>query len=218
MGESKMVEKNQPVDKALPMNTVVEVASTIETSHPFSYRFAWDDENKDYNFMSCTQQDGWPKTLRFPPAVLRYYPVMKEKAGDFRVDISEWKSFIMELNNDTTGQTFSYWTAKGRAQFNQTGWPRFMYVGMCGNYLDGEPVDKDWFRFETLKATDLARAQGMTRATHPQFIHTFTCVGWKNGQTVRITSTGTPRGIVDYPLITNEGFAYIPVRNVVKVA
>jgi hypothetical protein len=218
MGESKMVEKNQPVDKVLQTNTAVEGASTIETSHPFSYRFAWDDENKDYNFMSRTQQDGWPKTLRFPPAVLRYYPVMKEKAGDFRVDISEWKSFIMELNNDTTGQTFSYWTAKGRAQFNQTGWPRFMYVGMCGNYLDGESVDKDWFRFETLKATDLARAQGMTRATHPQFIHTFTCVGWKNGQTVRITSTGTPRGIVDYPLITNEGFAYIPVRNVVKVA
>jgi hypothetical protein len=212
-----MIEKNTPPDQSMQGSVVEDTPATESASPLFPYRFAWDDENADFNFKSRTQQEGWHKKLRFPPAVLRYYPVMKEKAGDFRVDITAWKSFIMQLNNDTTGQTFKYWTARGRAQFNHTGWPRFMYVGMSGNFLDGEPVDKDWFRFETLKATDLDRAQGMTRATHPQFIHTFTCVGFKNGHTVRVPSTGTPRGIVDYPLVTEEGFAFIPLRQVVKV-
>jgi hypothetical protein len=213
-----MAEGIELPDKNLQMDPVIEDSPANETaSHPFPFRFAWDDENVDYNFKSRTQQEGWPKKLRFPPAVLRYYPVMKDKAGDFRVDISAWKSFIMNLNNDTTGRKFNYWTARGRAQFNQTGWPRFMYVGMCGNYLDGAPVDEKWFRFETLKVTELERAQGMTRATHPQFIHTFTCVGFKNGQTVHVSSTGTLRGIVDYPLITKEGFAFIPLRHVVMV-
>jgi protocatechuate 3,4-dioxygenase beta subunit len=90
-------------------------------------------------------------------------------------------------------------------------------VGMCGNYLQGVRQG-DWFRFETLKPGDLQRAQGMTRATHPHLIHTFTCVTWDavNKVTKHILSTGTPRGIVDYPLITREGYAFIPWRHVVE--
>lgn len=176
------------------------------------YRIAWDDENPDYNFKCRTQMSDW-NGVASPPAVYRYYPVMKEDAGDFRVDISAWKDFFIKLNNDIDGRKFEYWTGIERAQFNNTGWAQFAYLGMSGNRLIGEPVG-DWFRFVTLKPTDLSMAQGMTRATHPFFIHTFTCVGFKDGETVRIMSTNTDRGIIDYPLITKEGFAYIPLKHV----
>jgi hypothetical protein len=67
-----------------------------------------------------------------------------------------------------------------------------------------------------LKPGDLTRAAGMTRATHPELIHTFTCVKWKDGATLHIESTGTPRGVIDFPLISKEGYGWIPDRNVVK--
>jgi hypothetical protein len=186
------------------------------------FRFCWDDENSDYGFKCRTLTETQIKTDN-PPAVIRYSPVTKEGAGDFRVDVSAWKAFVIALNGggEEGYRRWEYWCGKARAQFNGTGWPMLAYVGMCGNYLQGVRQG-DWFRFETLKPGDLQRAQGMTRATHPHLIHTFTCVTWSKNETTgefytkHILSTGTPRGIVDYPLITREGYAFIPARHIVE--
>lgn len=180
------------------------------------YRVVWDDENPDWNFKCRTQDPEWTLAISAPPAVNRFYPVTKEGAGDFRVNISAWENFFKQLNNDTTGQKFNYWTSPTLAQFNQTGWPMLAYLVFCGNRLQGERVGS-WFKFETLKLGDLEKAQGMTLTTHPHLIHRFTCVKWKDGQTMHIESTGTPRGDIHYPVITKEGFGYIPWRHVVEI-
>lgn len=193
-------------------------ATLTQVTEPVRYRFAWDDENPDYGYKSRTQQPEWG-TLQNPPAVLRYYPVMREQAGDYRVNIEtpyNWKPVFMALNGNDE-QKFEYWSARNRAQFNTTGWPKFAYVGMSGNFINVLEQVGSFYRFETLKQSDASRAMGMTRETHPQFIHSFTCVGFKDGQTVHIESTGTPRGIVLYPMVTVEGYAWIPCRHVVRL-
>ena len=188
------------------------------------YRFCWDDENADYGFRSRTLSEDLK--AKSPPAVIRYYrgqdddkPPKDEKAGDFRVNLEtpvNWRPFVIALNGEDE-RKFSYWIGKARAQFNSTGWPRFAYVGMCGNEIKVIEKIGEWYKFETLKQTDIDRAQGMTILTHPHFIHRFTCVTWKNNQTVRIHSTNTPRGDVHYPLVTKEGYAFIPARHVVQI-
>ncbi len=183
------------------------------------YRIVWDDENPDYGFKCRTQSGSWTGPDN-PPAVMRYYPIMREKAGEFPVDLSDpydWKPFVIRLN-DNDEHKFYYWCGKERAQFNKNGWPMFQNVGMSGNTLQGEQVG-NWFRFETLKPSDLSKAWNMSRVSHSWFIHTFTCVTWdaRTRTTKHIFSTGTPVGSVDYPLVTNEGFAYIPLRHVVKL-
>lgn len=190
----------------------------METEASALYHFAWDDENPDYNFKCRTQMPGSTIKTANPPAVIRYYPEMREKSGDYRVNLEvpvDWKPFVIALNGGDE-QKFGYWTGPARAQFNKTGWPQFAYVGMCGNIIRVLDMDNLWVKFETLMSTELARVQGMTRASHPEFIHTFTCVGWHDATqtTKHIWSTGTPRGEVFYPLVTKEGFAYIPRRHV----
>jgi hypothetical protein len=177
------------------------------------YRVAWDDETSTYGYKCRTQQAGWPFAISAPPAVFRYYPAMQE-SGDYRVDISAWTNFFLGLNGGDM-QAFEYWSDAGRAQFNGSGWPMMAYLVFSGNRLQGERVG-EWVKFKTLRPGDLALAKGMTRATHPHYIHTFTCVKWKDGQTVHIESTGTPRGVIDFPLISKEGFGYIPWRNVIE--
>lgn len=194
-------------------------AVTEQLSAP-RYRFAWDDENPDYDYKCRTQSDGFTGPDN-PPAVMRFYPIMREEAGDFRVNLQipyDWEPAIIAMNGGDAGK-FGYLIGPSRAQFNTTGWPKMAYVGMCGNLLNGERVG-EWFRFQTLVPSDVSRVRGWTIASHPQFIHRFTCVTWDtvNRVTKRINSTGTQRGDVFYPLITKEGFAYIPWRHVVKVS
>lgn len=183
-----------------------------------SYHLAWDDENPDWGYKCRTQSEDLATSN--PPAVIRYYPIMREGAGDYRVNLQtpvDWRQFVIDLNGGDV-QKFDYWTGSARAQFNTTGWPLFAYVGMCGNIINVLEFIGGWAKFETLKQTDLARAQGMNRLTHPHLIHTFTCVGWdsKTKTTKHIWSTGTPRGEVFYPLVTREGYAYIPKRHVIR--
>jgi hypothetical protein len=80
-----------------------------------------------------------------------------------------WKSAMIQLNGGDE-QKFYYLTGSARATYNQTGWPMQAYLTMSGNRLQGEQIG-EWFRFETLKPSDLAKAKGMTIQTHPQFVH-----------------------------------------------
>lgn len=179
----------------------------------------WDDQNPDYNFMSRTKQLGWRGTeTQNPPAVYRFYPEMREKSGDYRVNLADpfdWKPSLIRVNGGDA-QKFRYLTTAGVAQYNQTGWPMQAYLTMSGNKLAGEVVGQ-WFGFETLKPGDLGKVGGMTIVTHPHLIHRFTCVTWdpRTRTTERINSSGTPRGDVFYYLVTKEGIAYIPLRHVI---
>jgi len=178
----------------------------------------WDDQNSDFNFKSRTQQSDWSSADN-PPAVNRYYPEMREKGGDFRVNLAkpDWKAAIIAVNGGDE-QKWKYLTTPSTAQYNGTGWPMQAYLAMSGNKLRGEFVG-DWFRFDTLKPGDVARARGMTIETHPHLVHRFTCVTFdrETRTTKRIESTGTPRGQVYYFLVTKEGYGFIPKRHVVKV-
>lgn len=191
-----------------------------ETVGAVDFRFCWDDQNPDYNYKCRTQSGGWVGPDN-PPAVLRFYPDMRE-SGDYRVNLEKdptwrWRETIIALNGGDA-QKFGYIIDSNRAQFNTTGWARMAYLGMSGNAINVLGDIGVWYKFETLKPTDWLRARSMSIESHPHLIHRFTCVTWKNNTTVRIPSTGTPRGQVYYPLVTNEGYAYIPKRHVVRVA
>lgn len=209
------ISGNNTTPEPPPVTPPVEPPPVTPPSTPKAklYRIVWDDENPDYNYKSRTQMKGW-KYKRMTPAVMRYYPTMKEtgKAGDFRVDISAWKNFFLGLNGGDK-QKFNYWTGTQTAQFNKTGWPLIAYITFSGNILEGEVVGK-WLKFKTLKVNDLNFAKGKTIRTHPQYIHSFHCVSYKNKKTVHILNTGTQRKEIYFPLITKEGYAYIPLRHV----
>jgi hypothetical protein len=181
------------------------------------WRVCWDDENPDWNYKCRTQFEGYHGPDN-PPAINRFAPAALpagQRIGDYRVNIEGWKQFFLDLNGGDY-QKFEYWTHPDRAQFNSTGWPQLAYLVFSGNELRGERVG-EWFKFETLKPGDVGRAAGMTLATHPHLIHRFTCVTWKDNETVHIPHTGTPRGDVHFPVITKEGYGFIPFRNVVRV-
>jgi hypothetical protein len=193
------------------------------------FRLAWDDEISSYNYRCRTQmpQDD-PINSDNPPAVLRFFPIMRE-GGDYRVNLTKdpswrWQETVTDHLNGGDAQKFGYWTGPSRAQFNTTGWAQLGYIGMCGNEIEILEMGLGWVKFKTLKPQDWMAARRMSIATHPMYIHRFTCVTWvkdssypDGGYTRRINSTGTPRGDVFYPLVTWEGFAWIPRRFVVPL-
>jgi hypothetical protein len=190
------------------------------------FRFAWDDELSDYNYKCRTLLGGFDTDN--PPAVLRFAPSIlpTQSIGDYRVNLEKdptwrWKETIIHMNGggEVGERAWGYLVGPSRAQFNTTGWARMAYLGMCGNEVNVLERAGGWVRFETLKPADWLRARSMSRATHPTLIHSFHCVTWdRETQTTRhIESTGTPRGVVWYPVVTWEGSAWIPERFVVNL-
>lgn len=197
------------------------------------FRFAWDDELIDYGFKCRTQQpQDDPINVDNPPAVLRFAPSIQktiDEAGrpvvksDWRVNLEKepswrWRDAFIAINSGDV-RKYEYLIGSNRAQFNTTGWPKMAYLAMCGNEVNVLERRGGWVKFETLRASQWQRAMTMKRATHPTLIHTFTCVTWnrETQTTKRIFSTGTPRGIVDYPCVTWEGYGWIPERFIVPL-
>lgn len=202
----------------------VAIHKAQQTELPPRFRFAWDDELSDYGYKCRTQAEGFVGPDN-PPAVLRFArQVMPagQDIGDYRVNLTKdpawgWQQTIIELN-DGDVKDFDYLVGPSRAQFNTTGWAQMAYVGMSGNEIHVLERVGGWVKFETLKPTDWYRARSMSRETMPHLIHSFTCVTWDAATqtTKHIESTGTPRGQVFYPLVTWEGFGWIPERFVVE--
>lgn len=190
-----------------------------------------DEELARYKFKSRTHPDNNWKGTRFTPSVVRFYPVMREYAGDFRVDISPLQQHFFRINNidSMDDGAAHYHFAPGRAMFNNTGYPRQAYLVMQGNYVSGEQVNNLWLKFETVKPTD--NVSDLTPETHPHLIHHWDQVGIvrrtvttiKRGRTVKrdqwVTTHTivTPHGRVYYFLATREGHAYIPLLNVRRI-
>ena len=182
---------------------------------PARYRVVWDDENIDFGYKCRTQTAGFIGPDN-PPAVMRFYPEPIDKMGDFRVNLStpyDWKPTIIAINGGVYGD-WEYLVDPKRATYNTTGWPMQAYLTMSGNELDVLEITAGWVKFRTLRQADAEAAKSMTLGKH---VHKFTCVTWKDGKTVHIESTGTPRGEVLFPLVSKEGYGYIPLRHVVKI-
>jgi hypothetical protein len=190
------------------------------------YRFAWDDEilGEPYFGKCRTQSPGFIGPDN-PPAVLRFSPSIlpTQSIGDYRVNLTKdpswrWKETIIELNGggEVGERAWGYLVGPSRAQFNTTGWAQMAYVGMCGNEVNVLDRVNGWVKFETLKPSDWLRARSLREGS---LIHRFTCTSWdaETQTTVRINSTGTPRGVVWYPVVTWEGFGWIPERFVVAI-
>jgi hypothetical protein len=187
------------------------------------FRFAWDDELSDYNYKCRTLLGGFDTDN--PPAVLRFAPSIlpTQSIGDYRVNLEKdptwrWKETIIHMNGggEVGERAWGYLVGPSRAQFNTTGWARMAYLGMCGNEVNVLERVGGWVRFETLKPADWLRARSLQEGT---LKHRFTCVTWdrETQTTRRIFSTGTPRGVVWYPVVTWEGSAWIPERFVVPL-
>jgi hypothetical protein len=175
------------------------------------FRLAWDDEVSDWGYKCRTQGDGWVGPDN-PPAVMKYYPAPKE-SGDYRVNLTKdvtwkWRDTIIALNNGDT-RKFDYITGDARALYNSTGWAQQAYLAMSGNEIHVLERVGQWVKFQTLRPQDWALAR---RLTIGALVHRFTCVTWKDGKTVHIESTGTARGDVLYPLVTWEGYGWMPSR------
>jgi hypothetical protein len=187
------------------------------------FRFAWDDELSDYNYKCRTQMPTHdPIDTDNPPAVLPFYSV-RNIADRQRVNLEKdsswrWKETIILMNGggEVGERAWGYLVGPSRAQFNTTGWARMAYLGMCGNEVNVLERAGGWVRFETLKPTDWLRARDLQEGT---LKHRFTCVTWdrETQTTKRIFSTGTPRGVVWYPVVTWEGSAWIPSRFIVQM-
>jgi hypothetical protein len=156
--------------------------------------------------------------------VLRFYPERREGSGDYRVNLTKdpswgWEETFITINGGDE-RKFDYLVTSNRAQFNTTGWPKMAYLGMCGNEVNILERVPGWVRFQTLKPQDWHKARSMSRVTHPTLIHTFTCITWdrETQTTKRIPTTGTPRGMVDFPLVTWEGYGWIPSRFVIRIS
>jgi hypothetical protein len=188
------------------------------------FRFCWDDELSDYGYKCRTLLGGFDTDN--PPAVLRFAPSIlpaNQSIGDYRVNLEKdpswrWKETIILMNGggEVGERAWGYLVGPSRAQFNTTGWARMAYLGMCGNEVNVLERANGWVRFETLKPTDWLRARDLNEGT---LKHRFTCVTWdrETQTTRRIFSTGTPRGVVWYPVVTWEGSAWIPSRFIVQM-
>lgn len=173
------------------------------------------DENlEEYHYQSRTASiNNWPSFRhKCTPSVVRFYKAMRDDSGDFRVDISPMLNAYLKLNGETkiTDPKTRYFFGSTTALFNGTGYPKQMYTTMQGNKLKGTILSIGWLRFETL--TPQSNVTGMTHESHPWFIHRFDLVCYKDKQTYH--KPNTPQGVIDYFLVTVEGFAYIPMRYV----
>ncbi len=99
------------------------------------------------------------------------------------------------------------------ALFNDKGYPLQAYVTMSGNKFKGEIIG-DWFRFVTLKPA--SNVLGISYTTHPEFVHRFDLVCYKDKLTYH--KPNTPQGIIYYYLVTNDGLGYIPKQYVKEIS
>lgn len=177
-----------------------------------AFRLRWDDETgpEDWNYKSRTLSPNWQQANP-TPAIWRLNPQMRT-GDDTRVNVSAWEDWIIALN-DGDLKKFNFYKSVGRALFNTAGWPQLSQLGFSGGGLKGEFIGA-WFRLETLRVDHIPN--DVSFATHPHLIHKWANVGHKaGGETIR-NYAGYQGQVVWCPLISREGFAYVPARWVVK--
>lgn len=184
-----------------------------------------DEQLEEYHYQSRTAPiNDWPVFRhKCTPSVVRFFKQPIEQQGDFRVDVSPKLQAYLRLNgeDEITDPKTRYFFGVRTALFNTTGYPRQAYATMQGNILRGVSVGQ-WLKFETLTPNGWTTyvdsngtVQPMTHESHPHLVQRFDLVCWKDKHTHH--KPNTPQGIIDYYLLTVEGFAWLPLRYVRKL-
>lgn len=214
-----------PLDFQLSTLVTITDAPAPEPVTQPRYVVRGDEELEEYHYQSRTSPANMAWKYQCTPSVFRYFKEPIEKQGDFRTDISPLLSAYCALNgeDDKEDPNTRYLFNPGTGIFNTAGYPQQAYITMSGNELRGEVVG-DWFRFETLTPRmsptyidEEHEVQWMTYATHPHFVHRFDLVCWSATTQTTRHHPNTPRGILYFYLMSNEGFAWIPARYVKQV-
>lgn len=192
------------------------------------WKIITDDLSPDWHYRSRTVENG----LGQSPAVYGYSPTMQPTPNDFHTDESWLEQAYYALNDyDMNGvrdglgvdRCRNFLFKNDTALYNDNagpGFPRRELLTMSGNVLQEIAWERDdknrWYlKFKTLRLGN--SVAGMTHVTHPQYVHRFTIVQFRDGQT--ITNPKVNRnGYLYYYLVSKDGFAYMPERYVRKVA
>lgn len=172
-----------------------------------------DEELAEYGFQSRTSPRNETNTINYrcTPSIFRLMKLPIEQQGDFRVDISPMRSALLALNGGDE-RKLDYLFNPGTALFNDKGYPKQMYGTMSRNRVKVIGRHGDWLKIQTL--TPVMNVGGMTHKHYPEFVHKFDLVCWSREDSRTYHHHNTPRGIIYYYLVTNEGFAWIPARYV----
>lgn len=200
--------------------TVAGQPVTVQVQEPAGnlWQVRGDEELEEFGYKSRTIAPDWSGVGLQTPSVFRFSPEPIAKPGDYRVDVSAWAGVFTGLQGETDldDPRTRYLVADWTALFNRTGWPKLQYLTMSRNYLRGEQAG-DYLKFETLRVDQVGLAAGMTYLSHPHFIHRFDVVGWSRAYEKTYHTWTTPQGFLYWPLVTREGYGYIPIRYVRKV-
>jgi len=194
---------------------------------PALWRVIDDNESPDWSYRSRTISNG----LGQSPAVYGYSPTMQTTPNDFHVDESWLIEDYYKINNyNVNGEHDGLGMARcdnflfknDTALYNTNagpGFPRRELLTMSRNILqeigwETDDRDRRYLKFKTLRFGN--NVVGMTRATHPQFVHQFTIVQDRNGVTVTNPKVNRD-GYLYYYLVSRDGFAYMPERYVKRV-
>lgn len=209
------------------MNVTIEFPS-VEVPTAQLWRVITDDLSPDWNFKSRTVANG----LGQAPAVYGYSPTMQPMPNDYHVDESWLETAYYALNDyDVNGnrdglgvdRCTNFLFKNDTALYNSNlggGFPRRELLTMSMNLLQELAWEQDdkgrWYlKFKTLRLGN--SVAGMTHQSHPQFVHKFFIVQDRDGVTVTNPKVNR-NGYLYYYLVSKDGFAYIPERNVRKVA
>lgn len=177
---------------------------------PRLYYLLGDEKLSKYNYKSRTSASDWgggPQT----PSVMKFQPT-PTSSGIFQVNISGMLSQYLKLNGEVSkdDKKTRYLFSKTTALFNSAGYPKQENLTMQGNKLEPIEIHGSHLKFKTLKPSDIVA--GMTYETHPWFVHRFDLVCYNKDRTPStFHKPNTPQGIIYYYLVTNEGYAYIPL-------
>ena len=173
-----------------------------------------DEELPEHNFKSRTADPKWQWPYPCTPSVYRFDKQPTEPKNDYRVDISPLDSAIRAINENNDWKV-RYLYADDTALFNSTGYPKQAYITMSGNQFLELGIVGTFLKFATL--TPNSNVSGFTHQNAPWFVHRFDIVCYtKTKITYHTSEINAKHRDVDYFLVTNEGFGYIPLYKVKK--
>lgn len=193
-----------------PDGSIYEIVSEPSVQPPVLYYLLGDENLAKYKYQSRTSPDNnWIGVGPQTPSVQKFEKTAVTPGNVWQVDISPLNGAIQKLNNYNV-KAINYLYSKSTALFNNAGYPKQENLTMELNLLKPLEIVGNFLKFETIKpSTDVS---GMTRASHPWFVHRFDIVCWNDSHIPKTYhKPNTPQGIIYYYLVTNEGYGYIPL-------
>lgn len=197
----------EPPEEELPPTT----PPTPEPTPEGLWVVRGDEELAEFGYRSRTADPNWAY-LRQTPSVFRFDKFPVQKPTEYRVDITPMDAALRQLNGyDDDVNRIVYLYSAGTALFNRTGFPKLQYLTMSFNILQGIGIENNCLKFKTLVPN--SNTSGLTRESHPWFVHKWDIVTMRTVEDVRYTThVNTPHGNVFWYLTSIAGYGYIPLR------